>query len=189
MDQVTRVVLALEGPEVTEEVMHFLDRSGRARVVATAADDRQLTEAIRQLEPDAVIAEPSLLGRRNGGGVVLALDTRESVSSLRARDRGGSGRVLPVACGTRRARRGRRGGRPPGARAGELGHGDRGYGGRGGVGVTFVCAPRRGAAAPRLGDPDRRGSDHRRRRAGARRAGRGERAGAGPHAHRRGRTR
>ena len=96
MDQVTRVVLALEGPEVTEEVMHFLDRSGRARVVATAADDRQLTEAIRQLEPDAVIAEPSLLGGRNGGGVVLALDTRESVSSLRAAIAAGAAGYFPV---------------------------------------------------------------------------------------------
>ena len=58
MDQVARVVLALEAPEVAEEVMHFLDRSGRARVVATAGDDRQLAEAVRQLEPDAVVAEP-----------------------------------------------------------------------------------------------------------------------------------
>ena len=82
----TRVVLALEGPEVTEEVMHFLDRSGRARVVATAADDRQLTEAIRQLEPDALIADP----------VVLALDTRIGLLPARS-DRGGNSRVLPVA--------------------------------------------------------------------------------------------
>jgi hypothetical protein len=36
MDQVARVVVALEAPDVAEEVMHFLDRSGRARVVATA---------------------------------------------------------------------------------------------------------------------------------------------------------
>ena len=62
MDQVARIVLALEAPEVAEEVMHFLDRSGRARVVATAGDDRQLAEAIRQLEPDAVVAEPAMLG-------------------------------------------------------------------------------------------------------------------------------
>ena len=82
MDQVARVVLALEAPEVAEEVMHFLDRSGRARVVATAGDDRQLAEAIRQLEPDAVVAEPTLLGDAKAD-VVLALDTRESVTSLR----------------------------------------------------------------------------------------------------------
>jgi uncharacterized Zn finger protein len=47
MDDVARVVLAVEAQEVAEEVLHFLDRSGRARVVATAADDRQLREAVR----------------------------------------------------------------------------------------------------------------------------------------------
>ena len=34
MDDVARVVLALEAPELSEEILHFLDRSGRARVVA-----------------------------------------------------------------------------------------------------------------------------------------------------------
>jgi hypothetical protein len=42
MDDAARIVLALEAQEVAEEVLHFLDRSGLARVVATAADDRQL---------------------------------------------------------------------------------------------------------------------------------------------------
>ena len=73
MDQVTRVVLALEAPEVAEEVMHFLDRSGRARVVATAFDDRQLSEAIRQLEPDAVIAEITVHGRTGNGRAVSTM--------------------------------------------------------------------------------------------------------------------
>ncbi len=58
MAEVARVVLALEAHDVAEEVMHFLDRSGGARVVGTAADDRQLTEAVRQLDPDAVVAHP-----------------------------------------------------------------------------------------------------------------------------------
>ena len=114
MDQVTRVVLALEAPEVTEEVMHFLDRSGRARVVATAADDRQLSEAIRQLEPDAVIAAPGLLGGRNGS-VVLALDTRESVARPRS-DRGGCVRYFLWPTERDEPRRGRRGRRSAGAR-------------------------------------------------------------------------
>ncbi len=90
MDQVARVVLALGAPEVAEEVMHFLDRSGRARVVATAGDDRQLAEAVRQLEPDAVVAEPGMLGGATASGVVLALDVRESVSSLRTAIRAGA---------------------------------------------------------------------------------------------------
>jgi pilus assembly protein CpaE len=86
MDQVARVVLAMEQHDVAEEVMHFLDRSGHARVVGMAGDDRQLLDAIRQLEPDAVIAQPSLV--RAGlnptlAGTLLALDTRETIGSLR----------------------------------------------------------------------------------------------------------
>ncbi len=49
MDDVARVILAIGSQEVAEEVLHLLDRSGRARVVATAADDRQLAEAVGQL--------------------------------------------------------------------------------------------------------------------------------------------
>ena len=91
MPEVARVVLALEANEVAEEVMHFLDRSGTARVVGTAGDDRQLVEAVRQLEPDAVVAHPSLVDPATvRGPTLLALDTRESVSSLRAAIRVGA---------------------------------------------------------------------------------------------------
>jgi MinD-like ATPase involved in chromosome partitioning or flagellar assembly len=84
MDDVARVVLAVEAQEVAEEVLHFLDRSGRARVVATAADDRQLTEAVRQLEPDVVVAEPTIAIASVGSATLLSLAMRESVASLRA---------------------------------------------------------------------------------------------------------
>lgn len=91
MQEVARVVVALEASDVAEEVMHFLDRTGSARVVGTAADDRQLIEAVRQLEPDAVVAHPSLVEpAAMHGPAVLALDTRESVSSLRAAIRVGA---------------------------------------------------------------------------------------------------
>jgi pilus assembly protein CpaE len=91
MQEVARIVVALEASEVAEEVMHFLDRSGTARVVATAADDRQLIEAVRQLDPDAVVAHPSLVEPAAvRGPAVLALDTRESVSALRAAIRVGA---------------------------------------------------------------------------------------------------
>jgi enamine deaminase RidA (YjgF/YER057c/UK114 family) len=81
MENVARVVLAVDEHEVAEEVMHFLDRTGGAHVVATAVDERQLVEAVRQLDPDAVVASPSLLRRGTppGGRPVLAVDTRESV--------------------------------------------------------------------------------------------------------------
>ena len=85
MEDVARVILGLGEHDVAEEVMHFLDRTGRARVVATAGDGRQLTEAIRQLEPDAVVAQPSVAaGAALDGSTLLILDTRESVASLRA---------------------------------------------------------------------------------------------------------
>jgi pilus assembly protein CpaE len=85
VEDVAKVVLAIEEHEVAEEVMHFLDRTGRVRVVATAADDRQLAEAVRQLEPDGVVASPSLLRGSAAGraGAVLAVDTRESIGGLR----------------------------------------------------------------------------------------------------------
>lgn len=82
MDEVARVVLALEAPHVAEEVLHYLDRSGLARVVATAVDDRQLAEAIRQTEPELVVAQPSLASAARGSTVVV-LDGRESVAGLR----------------------------------------------------------------------------------------------------------
>jgi Flp pilus assembly CpaE family ATPase len=90
MEGVARVVLALEAPEVTEEVLHFLDRSGRARVVATATDDRQLTEAVRQTEPDVVVAEPTLALDGVDGAALLAIATRESVVALRGAVRAGA---------------------------------------------------------------------------------------------------
>ena len=124
VEDVARVVLGVEGHDVAEEVMHFLDRSGRVRVVATATDERQLAEAVRQLEPDAVVASPSLVRDPASleGRALLAVDTSESVGSLRralsagARgfflwpsDReelaGAAGRILPPAdrAGSKRA--------------------------------------------------------------------------------------
>lgn len=92
MEDVARVVLALEQPDVAEEVMHFLDRTGRSRVVGTASDPRQLAEAVRQLEPDTVVAAPSLLAPRGelNGSALLALDTKQSVGTLRRAIRAGA---------------------------------------------------------------------------------------------------
>ena len=84
MEDVSRVVLAMSAPEVAEEVLHLLDRSGRARVVGTALDPGQLAAAVAQLEPDAVVAEPQLAPDGVAGPPLLALAPRESVGSLRA---------------------------------------------------------------------------------------------------------
>ena len=91
MENVARVVLAVDELDVAEEVLHFLDRAGVAEVVGTAVDERQLAEAVRQLDPDAIVASPSLLRRGTPSGrSVLAVDTRESVGSLRAAIRAGA---------------------------------------------------------------------------------------------------
>jgi pilus assembly protein CpaE len=93
MEDVTRVVLAMEAHDVAEEVMHFLDRTGHARVVGMAADDRQLLDAVRQLEPDAVIAQPSLVRSnlpRTFTGSLLAVETTESIAALRSAIRVGA---------------------------------------------------------------------------------------------------
>jgi Flp pilus assembly CpaE family ATPase len=84
MQTPTRVVLALDAPDVSDEIAHALDRSGGAHVVATATDARQLTEAARQLEPDLVLAEPRLAANVPTGLPCLTIASRESVGALRA---------------------------------------------------------------------------------------------------------
>lgn len=92
MEGLARVVLGLDAQDVAEEVMHFLDRSERVRVVGAASDDRQLAAAVRQLEPDVVLVSPGML-RSSGalnGSPVIAVDTEESVGGLRAALAGGA---------------------------------------------------------------------------------------------------
>lgn len=133
--------------------MHFLDRSGSARVVATAADDRQLIEAVRQLEPDAIVAHPSLV--QSGavrGPAVLALDTRESVASLRAAIQVGA-RGFFLWPGEREALAGAAAATVATPRVGEK----RAvvvavHGARGGVGTTFVATHLAQALARRDAD-------------------------------------
>ncbi|HSJ50684.1 MAG TPA: AAA family ATPase [Actinomycetota bacterium] len=152
MEEVARVVLALEQPEIAEEVVHFLDRSGAARVVGTASDGRQLVEAIRQLAPDAILAAPSLVPSRAelNGSALLTLDTTQSVASLRRAIRAGaSGFFLwPAereALGEATAHL-----RPPAAQGvGSPGHVVAVCGARGGVGATFVTTHLAAALARR----------------------------------------
>jgi pilus assembly protein CpaE len=149
--EVARVVLGLEELDVAEEVMHFLDRTGRARVVATAADDRQLAEAIRQLEPDAVVASTGLVPEPLDRRPLLVVETAETVRSLRHAIRAGAAGyfVWPrereaLAAATLRARR-----------AEEVGSGARVVavvGARGGVGTTFVATHLAAALARRSPD-------------------------------------
>ena len=143
-----RIVLGLEEQAVAEEVMHLLDRSGKARVVATASDERQLAEAVRQLEPDAVVASTALVPEPIGEPPLLAVETVESVRSLRGAIRiGAAGYFLwprereALVAATARARRS-----PDlvsSARIVAV------LGAGGGVGTTFVATHLAGALARR----------------------------------------
>jgi Flp pilus assembly CpaE family ATPase len=137
MDGAATVVLALEAARVAEEVLHYLDRSGLARVVGTASDDRQLADAARQLEPDVIVAHPTWVGAVRELPV-LALDTRESIGGLRAAIDGGARGFFVWPDDRERllgtlARSGAR------AAAGEVGSIVAVRGARGGAGQTFVA--------------------------------------------------
>ena len=84
MEAVTRVVLAIDAPEVLDELLHFLDRSGAAHVLATVSDAQQVEAAARHLEPDLVLAEPRLAPFVPKPTPCIAIASRESVAALRA---------------------------------------------------------------------------------------------------------
>jgi pilus assembly protein CpaE len=151
MENVARIVLAVEEQDVAEEVMHFLDRSGHAKIVATATDVRQLAEALGPRDPEAVIASPHLaVDGRVDGARLLILDTRESVGALRTALRVGArgffvwptdrqelaAAVADVA-------------RPPLEATGEPGFVVVVYSPRGGAGATFVSTHLAAAVARR----------------------------------------
>jgi pilus assembly protein CpaE len=150
--EVAKVVLGIEEHDIAEEVLHFLDRTGRAEVVATASDERQLAEAVRQLEPDAVVASTVLVPERLDGRPLLAVETSESVRSLRSAIRVGAAGyfVWPrereaLAAATARARR-RDETEGTAARVVAV------LGARGGVGSTFVATHLAAAFARRSVD-------------------------------------
>ncbi len=88
---VARVLLACDEPMLAEEVMSFLDRTGRAKVVAAAADRQQLAEAVRQVSPDVIVATPSLAGHVDASvAPILVMDRSETVGGLRTALRTGA---------------------------------------------------------------------------------------------------
>jgi Flp pilus assembly CpaE family ATPase len=152
MEEIARIVVALETPDVAEEVMHFLDRTGRARVVGTAVDPAQLAEAVRQLEPDAVVAAPSLVPTRGtlNGSALLAVDTSQSVGALRRAIRGGAaGFYLWPAERQELALAAARVGAKPDETIGERAQALAVYAPRGGAGATFLATHLAAAFAKR----------------------------------------
>jgi Flp pilus assembly CpaE family ATPase len=152
VEDVARVVLGVDEHDVAEEVMHFLDRSGHARVVATVGDVPRFRRAIHELSPEAIVASPRLIeeGRIDGAPRVLILDTRESVAALRTalRVRADGFFVWPTDRGELAAAIADIA-RPPLEASGEDGLIVAVYSPRGGAGTTFVATHLAAAVARR----------------------------------------
>jgi pilus assembly protein CpaE len=142
VEGVARIVLGLDSPQLADEVVDFLDRGGRVRVVASAASPAALAAAVREHDPNAVVGSTALV--RSAGGMngtpFLALETAETLASLRgAMELGARGYYLwpseraalaDSAAGSVPTKAG-----PPPRRASVVAV----CGPRGGVGATFVA--------------------------------------------------
>ena len=148
--QETTVVLGVEDAALQEEILHFLERMPRVRVVGAAHAAPDLGRRVREAEPDAAVVSSSLLADppELDGTALLVVDERETTTALRrAIGAGARGfylwpderEVLGRDAG--RAGRPRQGGRPEPGRIVAV------YGPRGGVGTTFVATNLAGAFA------------------------------------------
>lgn len=144
------VVLGLEEQAMAEEILHFLDRLPRVRVVGAASDRPGIEREIRRTSADAVVGSPEVLSDDLAVPSVLAVSGRETTAGLRAaisagvqgfflwpEERGSLARAVE-----RTARRGDVGERPQGRLAAL-------YGPRGGAGVTFLATNLAAACAAR----------------------------------------
>ncbi len=142
MEGVARIVLGLDSPQLADEVVDFLDRGGRARVVASAASPSALAAAVREHDPNAVVGSTAMVRSAGGvnGSAFLALETGESLVALRgAMELGARGffvwpseraALADAAAGSAPTKTG-----PPPRRASVVAV----CGPRGGVGATFVA--------------------------------------------------
>jgi pilus assembly protein CpaE len=97
VQDVARIVLAVDSEQLAQDVIDFLDRTGRTRVVDTVRDAQALAAVLERERPDAVVGTPAFVrtaGRLNGSAF-LAVATEESVRLLRdAVDAGARGFFL-----------------------------------------------------------------------------------------------
>jgi pilus assembly protein CpaE len=136
------IVLGLDPPELAEEVMDFLERTGRSRVVGAASNGPALARVIRDHRPHAVVGQPSVVGQAGAlnGSAYLALATSESVPVLREALRvGARGFYLWPAERSQLARAASLASPPPERPDGKRALTVAVYGARGGAGTTFVA--------------------------------------------------
>jgi pilus assembly protein CpaE len=144
------VVLGLQEQAMGEEILHYLDRLPRVRVVGTASEEASLRGEIQRAAPDAVVVSPELLASDLPAPAVLTVSERETTAGLRAAIAAGARgfflwpeeREALARAAERTARRADAGERPPGKVVAV-------YGPRGGAGVTFLATNLAGACAER----------------------------------------
>jgi pilus assembly protein CpaE len=151
MQSVARIVLAVDSEHLAQDVIDFLDRTGRATVVDAVRDPAAVAAVVEREKPDAVIGSPSLVpaGSLNGSAF-LAVAAEESIRALRqAVDAGARGffvwpaeRAELLAAAARTAHATIEGGGARGSVIAVLGA-------RGGAGATFLATHLAAAIARR----------------------------------------
>jgi pilus assembly protein CpaE len=150
--QETRVVLGLEDPALQEEVLHFLDRLPRVRVVGATPDAAGLGRELRVARPDAAVVSPRILEEASGldGATLFVVSPRETTEALRVALRAGArGFYLWPEEREVLARHSDRAGRSLPTDPGKPGRVVSVYGPRGGTGVTFLATNLAAACADR----------------------------------------
>lgn len=138
----TSVILGFEDPALQGEVLHFLDRLPRIRVVGAAADGGELERWIRDARPDAAVVSPPVLhGSADlNGTAILVVAERETTEGLRSAIRARArGFYLWPEEREEMAREAERSARPSDAEHGKSGRIVAVQGARGGAGATFLA--------------------------------------------------
>lgn len=136
------VVLGVEDAPLQEEMLHFLDRLPRVRVVGAEAEGPAMCRRIREARPDAAIASPTVLKTAADldGAALLVVSERETTEALRlALRHGARGFYLWPEERQALARDAERAARPRADDQGTKGRVVAVYGPRGGAGVTFLA--------------------------------------------------
>lgn len=140
--QETSAVLAVEDPALQGEVLHFLERIPRLRIVGATATPSRLRRTIRERRPDVAVITPGMLASADDldGAALLVVGTDERVGDLRLALRAGAAGfyVWP----TEREALGRDAVQlrpPPPSADRPSGRVVAVYGPRGGVGTTFLA--------------------------------------------------
>jgi pilus assembly protein CpaE len=148
----TTVILGFEEPALQDEVLHFLDRLPRVRVVGAAADGRELERRIRDARPDAAVVSPPLLNGRADldGTALLVVAERETTEGLRSALRAGArGFYLWPEERGEMAKEAQRSARPTDKEHAASGRVVAVQGARGGAGATFLATSLAAACAAR----------------------------------------